>query len=115
MTTTSKHDPSTNPATITWRGLTLRKWYATSRTTAYDCGDGLLSGPLRVELKQLGAHNFTATMGVYRLVISLQRHCDDLDEVRALLDRCLDGLHGVLQDGLKAVEQVQREGDNNGT
>jgi hypothetical protein len=114
MQGTSKHDPSMTPATISWRGVTLRKWYATRLTTTYRCRNGV-DDPLLIELKQLGADNFTVTMTVYRLTTYEQGHCDNLDEVRAMLDRCLDGLHGLLQDGLKAVEQVQREGDSNGT
>jgi hypothetical protein len=114
MTTTSKHDPTTNPKTIRWRGVTLHKWYDTRRTSTYRCRDGV-DDPLLIELKQLGADNFTATLSTYRLVTCERPHCDNLDEVRALLDRCLDMLHGLLKDGLQAVEQVQREGDNNGT
>jgi hypothetical protein len=115
MQGTSKHDPTTNPKTIRWRGLTLHKWYTTSRTSAYHWGDALLGDPLRVELKQLGADNFTATLSTYRLSTCEQGHCDNLDEVRALLDRCLDGLHGLLQDGLKAVDELKARGGSNGT
>jgi hypothetical protein len=114
MQGTSKHDPSTNPETITWRGLTLRKWYDTRRTSSYRYRKGV-HGSLLIELKQLGADNFTATLSTYRLVTCEQGHCDNLDEVRALLDRCLDGLHGLLQDGLKAVDELKAREGSNGT
>lgn len=90
-----------DPKVIKWNRVELEAYWSTKRTCFYHgYAGGHKTAPVRIELKHMTKIRWSVTMSAYGLPTSMCRECDSIEEVKAMMSDCLDGLISLLEDGL---------------